>query len=162
MCTSLIATVAFAINSIAAQMARFYASDVLYKEYTVPEIIGALKAAGIGVGGLSGQQINSDQFLPSIGWLDPTTVANTLKAPVPASVGNKPIAPGLHGHQLNSVSVGGTTLQTGSTNAIPASPAPTFTLSFANTGQCVELLFGRGVDVDLVAGCGCGFCRTRR
>jgi hypothetical protein len=127
-----------AVNTIASEMARFYSSDVLYKDYTVPEIIGALRAAGISVGGLGGQQINSDQFLPSIAWLNPTTVANTLRAPVPASVSNKPLAPGLHGHQLNSVSVGGTTLQTGSTNAIPASPAPTFTLNFANTGQNTE------------------------
>ncbi len=127
-----------AVTSIAADMARFYSSDVLYKNYTVPEIIGALKAAGIDVGGLSGQQINSDQFLPSIGWLDPTTVANTLKAPVPSTAQNKPIAPGLHGHQLNSVSVGGTQLQTGSANSIPASPAPTFTLNFANTGTNTE------------------------
>ena len=36
------------------------------------------------------------------------------------------------------MSVGGTTLQTGSTNSIPASPAPTFTLNFANTGQNTE------------------------
>jgi hypothetical protein len=127
-----------AVNAIASNMARFYASDVLYKEYTVPEIIGALKAAGIDVGGLSGQQINSDQFLPSIGWLDPVTVAATLKAPVPATAQNKPIAPGLHGHALNSVSVGGTQLQTGSTNSIPASPAPTFTLNFTNTGTNTE------------------------
>jgi hypothetical protein len=34
--------------------------------------------------------------------------------------------------------VGGTALQTGSTNSIPASPAPTFTLNFANTGQNTE------------------------
>jgi CARDB len=127
-----------AVNQIAANMARFYASDVLYKDYSVPEIIGALKAANIPVGGLNGEQINSDQFLPSIDWLDPVTVANTLKAPVPAAAQNKPIAPGLHGHQLNSVSVGGTTLQTGSTNSIPASPAPTFTLNFANTGTNTE------------------------
>jgi CARDB len=127
-----------AVNSIAADMARFYASDVLYKDYTVPEIIGALRAAGITVGGLGGQQINSSQFLPSIKWLDPTTVADTLKAPVPAAASSKPIAPGLHGHQLNSVSVGGTQLQTGSTNSIPASPAPTFTLNFANTGTNTE------------------------
>lgn len=132
------ATAQDSVNSIAANMARFYASDVLYKEYTVPEIIGALKAAGIGVGGLNGQQINSDQFLPSIGWLDPTTVANTLKAPVPSAASSQPISPGLHGHQLNSVSVGGTSLQTGSTNSIPASPAPTFTLNFANTGTNTE------------------------
>ena len=35
---------------------------------------------------------------------------------------------------LDSVSVAGTTLQTGSTNTIPASPAPTFTLNFTNGG----------------------------
>jgi hypothetical protein len=127
-----------AVNTIAAEMAKFYASDVLYKNYTVPQIIGALRAAGITVGGLGGQQINSAQFLPSIDWLDPQTVANQLHVTLPQAKSNKPIAPGLHGHQLNSVSVGGTQLQTGSTNAIPASPAPTFTLSFANTGQNTE------------------------
>jgi hypothetical protein len=127
-----------AVNTIAAEMARFYASDVLYKDYTVPQIIGALRAAGITVGGLGGQQVNSSQFLPSIDWLDPTAVANTLHVQLPSSQSNKPIAPGLHGHQLNSVSLGGTTLQPGSTNQIPASPAPTFTLDFANTGQNTE------------------------
>ncbi len=127
-----------AVNSIASDMARFYSSDVLYKDYTVPQIIGALRAAGISVGGLGGQQINSAQFLPSISWLDPQTVANQLHVSLPSTKTNKPIAPGLHGHQLNSVSVGGTQLQTGSTNAIPASPAPTFTLSFANTGTNTE------------------------
>jgi hypothetical protein len=127
-----------AVNSIASDMARFYSSDVLYKDYTVPEVIGALRAAGITVGGLGGQQINSSQFLPSISWLDPHTIANQLHVSLPNSGPSKPIAPGLHGHQLNSVSVGGTQLQTGSTNALPASPAPTFTLSFANTGQNTE------------------------
>jgi hypothetical protein len=125
-----------AVNTIASEMARFYASDVLYKDYTVPQIIGALRAAGITVGGLGGEQVNSSQFLPSIDWLDPTYVASQLSVTLPAS--SKPVAPGLHGHALNSVSVGGTTLTTGATNAIPATPAPTFTLSFANTGQNTE------------------------
>ncbi len=128
-----------AINAIAAEMARFYASDVLYKDYAVPQIVGALRAAGITVGGLGGQQLNSDQFLPSIQWLDPTSVATALHVTLPSSPGQaQHIAPGLHGHELNSVSVGGSTLQTGSTNSIPASPAPTFTLDFANTGQNTE------------------------
>jgi hypothetical protein len=127
-----------AVNTIAAEMAKFYASDVLYKEYSVPQIIGALRGAGITVGGLGGQQVNSSQFLTSIDWLNPTEVANTLHVSLPSSQSNKPIAPGLHGHQLNSVSLGGTQLQTGSTNSIPASPAPTFTLNFANTGQNTE------------------------
>lgn len=125
-----------AVTTIAAEMARFYASDVTYKDYTVPEIIGALRSAGITVGGLGGQQVNSDQFLPSIQWLAPSYVASALNVTLPAS--SQPITPGLHGHALNSVSVGGTTLSTGATNAIPASPAPTFTLNFANTGQNTE------------------------
>jgi CARDB len=119
-------------------MARFYASDVLYKNYSVPQIIGALRAANITVGGLGGQQVNSSQFLTSIDWLDPTAVAKQLHVSLPSSQSNKPVAPGLHGHQLNSVSLGGTQLQTGSTNSIPASPAPTFTLNFANTGTNTE------------------------
>jgi hypothetical protein len=128
-----------AINTIAAEMARFYASDVLYKNYTVPQIVGALRAAGITVGGLGGQQLNSSQFLPSIDWLDPKQVATALHVSLPSSPGqSQTIAPGLHGHQLNSVSVGGSTLQPGSSNSIPASPAPTFTLNFANTGQNTE------------------------
>jgi hypothetical protein len=125
-----------AVSTIASEMARFYASDVLYKDYTVPEIIGALRAAGITVGGLGGQQVNSDQFLTSIQWLQPSYVASELNVTLPAS--SQPISPGLHGHALNSVSVGGTTLTTGATDAIPASPAPTFTLNFANTGQNTE------------------------
>ncbi len=128
-----------AINTIAAEMARFYASDVVYKNYTVPQIVGALRAAGITVGGLGGQQLNSSQFLPSINWLDPKQVATALHVSLPSSPGQtQNIAPGLHGHQLNSVSVGGSTLQPGSSNSIPASPAPTFTLNFANTGQNTE------------------------
>jgi hypothetical protein len=128
-----------AVSTIAAEMARFYASDVLYKDYSVPQIVGALRAAGITVGGLGGQQLNSSQFLPSIDWLDPQHVATALHVSLPSSSGQtQNIAPGLHGHQLNSVSVGGSTLQPGSSNSIPASPAPTFTLNFANTGQNTE------------------------
>ncbi len=122
-----------AINSIAAQMARFYASDVVYKDYATPLIAGALHAAGIGVGGTNGETIEAGQFLPDLGWLDPTVVAGKLGSRT-ATASGKP-APGLHGHSLDSVSVGGTTLQTGSTNTLPASPPPTFTFHFTNGGQ---------------------------
>ena len=115
-----------AVDTIAAEMARFYASDVLYKDYSVPMIVGALRAAGITVGGLGGQQLNSSQFLPSIQWLDPTHVASALHVSLPSSSSGQPknIAPGLHGHQLNSVSVGGTALSTTSSNQIPGEPGP--------------------------------------
>jgi hypothetical protein len=125
-----------AITQIAAEMARFYASDVLYKDYTTPAIVAALHAAGIGVGGTNGQTIESGQFLPDVQWLTPTFVATKLGTSLPSPTG-KP-APGLHGHSLDSVSVAGTTLQTGSTNTIAASPPPTFTLHVTNGGQFNE------------------------
>jgi len=134
-----------AINQIATDMARFYGSDVVYKGYTLPELASALHSAGIGVGGNNGESFNSGQFLPDVQWLTPSFVATQLHATLPTST-KKP-TPGLHGHELNSVSVGGTTLQTGSTNTIPASPPPTFTLSFTNTGQNTESNVGCKVTV---------------
>lgn len=125
-----------AINSIAANMARFYSSDVLYKNYTLPLIAGALKGAGIPIGGTNGETFNDGQFLPDVRWLTPSYVATQLHVTLPTPSGK--VAPGLHGHELNSVSVGGTTLQTGSTNTLPASPPSTFTLSFTNTGTNIE------------------------
>ena len=125
------------VNQVAADMARFYSSDVLYIDYTVPQIIGALHAAGITVGP-GGQQVNSSQFLPSIDWLDPAKITTQLRAPVPASSPPVRAAPGTHGHAMQSVSVGGTTLTPGSTNSIPASPPPTFTCIFTNDGQNTE------------------------
>lgn len=125
-----------AIQSIAAQMARLYASDVVYKDYTTPLIASALHGAGIAVGGTNGESIASGQFVNDLGWLQPAFVATKLGSKS-SSAGGK-IAPGLHGHALNSVSVGGTQLQTGSTNTLPGTPAPTFVLNFTNTGQNTE------------------------
>ena len=122
-----------ALNSIAAQMARFYASDVVYKDYAIPLIIGALKAASIGIGGTNGETIETGQFLPDLQWLQPSFVAGKIGAQGATPTG-KP-APGLHGHSLDSVSVGGNTLQTGSTNTIARTPPPAFTFHFTNGGQ---------------------------
>jgi hypothetical protein len=126
-----------AIDSLAAEMARFYASDVVYKDYSAPEIAAALNANGIAVGGANGETINGGQFLPNLQWLTPSFIATELHTTLPGTPTGK-IAPGLHGHALNSVSVAGTTLQTGSTNTIPAKPAPTFTLHFTNAGTNTE------------------------
>jgi hypothetical protein len=127
-----------AVNSIASEMARFYASDVLYKDYSVPMVIGALRAAGITVGGLGGQQVNASQFLPSIQWLDPTYVARQLRVSLPQSSQQAKVPPCACGHAMQSVSVGGSTLTPGSSNTIPRSPPPTFTCVFTNDGQKTE------------------------
>jgi len=127
-----------AVNAIASQMARFYASDVLYKDYTTTLLVGALHAAGIGVGGTNGVSIDAGQFLPDLQWLTPSFIATTLHGSSPTPSGAKAATPGIHGHTLDSVSAGGSTLQTGSTNTVAASPPPVFTLHFTNGGQSPE------------------------
>jgi CARDB len=124
-----------AIAQIAAAMARFYASDVTYKDYALPGIVSALHIAGIPVGGTNGEPVEGGQFLPDVQWLTPSFVATQLHTSFTPTAKNGKVAPGTHGHSLDSVSAGGTTLQTGSTNTIPASPAPTFTLTLTNSGS---------------------------
>jgi hypothetical protein len=141
-----------AVTGIAAEMARFYASDVLYKDYAAPQIAGALHGAGIAIGGTNGATISGAQFLPSVQWLIPSTVAAQLHVAAPGLPATGKAAPGLHGHSLDSVSVDGTTLQIGSTNTIPAKPAPTFDLNVTNGGTdnetnvvCKVTVTGTGV-----------------
>jgi hypothetical protein len=125
-----------AVNKIAAEMARLYASDAVYKDYVAPQISSALHAAGIAVGGSNGEQIAQQQFVEDIRWLSPAFVATELQVRYGSSGGK--VASGLHGHALSSVTVGGRTLSPASTNTILASPPATFTLNFTNTGQNTE------------------------
>jgi hypothetical protein len=132
-------TAANAVDMIAREMARFYASDALYKDYALPTIVGALHSAGIAVGGSNGEPIQGGQFLPDIQWLNPSYVAGQLHVSVAApNTSNVKAAPGIHGHELTSCSVGGTTLQTGTPNTVTASPPPTFTCSVTNDGGNTE------------------------
>jgi hypothetical protein len=127
-----------AVNRIAAEMARFYASDVAYKDYTVPEMMGALKDAGIAVGGANGLPIASGQFLTDLSWLTPSLVAQKLGAQSSTSTAGCTPTQGTHGHSLDSVSVSGTTLDPSATNNVPSSPPPTFTFHFTNSGGSTE------------------------
>ncbi len=82
--------------------------------------------------------INAGQFMPlNIGWLSSTQVALWIGAKVASTVVNTNTS-GTHGHELNYVSVGGSQLSTSSTNTVAASPAPTFTLDFTNSGSNAE------------------------
>jgi hypothetical protein len=114
------------VDAVAAEIAKFYASDVLYKDYALPQIYRALRSAGTRF-----SPINGDQFLPNVEWVLPSFVASELKVTVPGTQPTK-ATPGLHGHQLTSVAVGSNTLQTGVTNTVASSPIPTFTLTFLN------------------------------
>lgn len=130
-----------ALNAIATDMQEFLASDVVYTTQTATEIAAALHAAGIPVGGVNGETIQPTSFLTDLGWLTPSYIAKELGASVPSSSSSSSASgtcPSVCGHKLNSVSVGGVPLSTIGGNTIPASPAPTFTASFTNTGQNTE------------------------
>lgn len=126
-----------AIDSIATDMQEFLASDVVYTTQTAPEIAVALHAAGIAVG-QGGETIQPTSFLPDLGWLTPSTVATRLGASLPASSAGGGTCPSICGDALNNVSVNGVPLSTGGGNTVAASPAPTFTANFTNTGENPE------------------------
>jgi hypothetical protein len=115
-----------AVNNIALAMGRFYASDVVYKAYAVPEIAAALHGAGIAVAGL----INGGQFLTNLQWLTPSYVATKVGAKLPGATALSA--------SLTQVAVGTNTMVAGVTNHVQASPPPTFTLSVTNTSHHTE------------------------
>lgn len=127
-----------AVNRITAEMAKFYASDVVYKSYALPQLAAALNSNGIPVGGSNGEQMNAGQFLPDVRWLTADYVGSQLHVASATPNPNAKPAPGVHGHRMDSCSVAGTALSTASTNTIPASPPPTFTCLFTNDGQDPE------------------------
>jgi hypothetical protein len=118
-----------AINQIAGQMQLFLASDVMYSQRVIPNIQKALDDANVG-----GQTITPSRFLPNLGWLDPTVVAQRL-----GSAGGTrrtgPVAPGTHGHELISTTLGGVDLNPDEENRVPAGSNLAFTVTFQNQGE---------------------------
>lgn len=128
-----------AVDDIAAQMQAFNASDVVYSQRVAPLILKALKDDGIAASydGTAGEQVLPyADFLPDVSWMSPDFVAGQLGASTGGggTRGGTP-APGLHGHQIDSVSVGGVELTPDGSNRLPASPPPTFTVNFTNGGE---------------------------
>jgi hypothetical protein len=136
-----------AVGNIAAAMSNLFASDVVYKNYTVAEIASALHSDGVSVGGTSGVTINGGQVVSDLGWLQTNFISTKIGAKVPSSQSSNGTCPSLCGHSLNSVSVGSTTLTPTGTNDVQASPAPTFTLNITNGGEVNEFNVGCKVTV---------------
>ena len=128
---------AAAVEQIAAEMARLYGSDAVYKDYSLPMIKQALQNAGIAVGGVNGLPVNNGQFVPNIQWLTPAFVSQELHGTATSTTNAKP-APGIHGHELDSCSVGGTTLDTALATALPAGSPSTLSCTVTNDGQNTE------------------------
>ena len=117
-----------AVNQIAGEMQAFLASDVIYSQRTAPLIKQALDDAGI-----TGQSIASSQSLPGYAWLAPKTIAAALGGSgTPAGT----VAPGTHGHELTSTTIGTTALQPEpAANKVSANPPVTVIVKFANGGE---------------------------
>jgi hypothetical protein len=124
-----------AINHISGQMQAFLASDVIYSQRVIPYIKQALDDNDIG-----GQEIATSNFLPNLGWLNPDSVASRLNARLGATGTGGAPKPGTHGHGLDSVSIGGVTLQPSpAVNRIPAGAGLTFDVKFSNQGENDEI-----------------------
>jgi hypothetical protein len=123
-----------AIQAIAGAMSMFLASDVIYESRVVPIIDHQLQENDIG-----NQTLQRSQFLPGRQWIDPTTVADALGQQLSSGGGNgsntgEP-APGLHGTQLDSVTVGDVTLDPAAANRLTYGPDTEFTVNFTNGGE---------------------------
>jgi len=129
-----------AVDLIAGQMQAFNASDVIYSQRVAPLILKGLKDDGISAsydGTAAEQVLDYADFLPQpggISWMSPDYVADQLGAAAASGRGGPP-APGLHGHQIDSVSVGGVDLVVGGSSRLTATPPPTFTVTFTNGGE---------------------------
>jgi hypothetical protein len=136
------------VNAIAVDMQEFLASDVVYTTQTAQQIAAALHSAGIPVGGVNGETIQATNYLPNLDLLTPSYIAGQLHVSLPSSASSSSgngTCPSTCGHKLDSVSVGGVDLSPGGGNTFPASPAPTFTVNFANSGENAE----NGVTVEV-------------
>jgi hypothetical protein len=131
-----------AIAQITGQNQAFLASDVVYSLRVAPLIAKALDNNDIG-----GQRIVQSRFLDDpLSWLDKNVVAQRLSgAAGGTSTANGKAAPGVHGHSLDSVTVGDTELSADEPNRIPANPPPTFTVNYTNSGENDE----KGVQVQI-------------
>jgi LysM repeat protein len=65
------------IQNIQHGTSSLYASDIVYKDYAVPEIAGALKNAGLSIGPTT---IYGGQVFPDLIWLDANGVATEIGA----------------------------------------------------------------------------------
>jgi hypothetical protein len=124
---------------IAGAMEMFLASDVIYSQRVAPLIQQELATDGIH--GLSTAGGAGSQFLPNLGWLEPSTVEERLTGKSSAAAPSGQVAPGTHGSALKGVSVGSTELQpesTGTVNHLSGGSNPTFKVMVEDSGSNTE------------------------
>jgi hypothetical protein len=130
-----------AAATIANQMKKLVASDVLYSSIARPEINGVLAENG-----LEGDDVPGSVFVPEgTAWLDETAVSSALGSVSGATGG---ATPGIHGLGLIATSVNGTELTPESTTAVTAEETPEVEVQVQNQGESTENGIAVSVNVD--------------
>jgi hypothetical protein len=129
-------------EDIALSMQDFLASDRIYFRRFARSAAAALEAEGI-----TTERVRGSSFLPSIDWLDPTTVADRISRISGAGAGDEPAAPGLHGNGLGVVTLGGVELPPGTEVSVTLGEDLTFEVQVQNQGENTETDVGVFVTV---------------
>lgn len=120
-----------ATERIAGEMEALLASDIIIATRTKPLIDQQLRAAEI-----SGANVEAPRFLTDLAWLQTQEVATRLGAEgATQDRSNQPAAPGTHGHGIQTVTIGDTTLTPGTPVEVPLSGNPTVNVTVQNQGE---------------------------
>jgi hypothetical protein len=120
-----------ATASIARQMQKLLASDVLYENIVRPEIDHGLENNGV-----TGADLPKSTFLPSTEWLEESKVQSAL-GEVSGATGAA--TSGVHGLELVGVSINGTELTTEGANSVAVEEeTPEVEVSVENQGESTE------------------------
>jgi hypothetical protein len=120
-----------AMASIANQMGKLYAADIIYENVVRPEIDGVLADNGI-----SGSDVPKSTFLPDeTKWLDESEVTGALGG---ISGSGAAAAPGSHGMGLIGVSVNGIELVEGVAQPVAAEEGVEVEVQVQNQGESTE------------------------
>lgn len=132
-----------ATASIANQMQKLLASDVLYETVVRPEIDGVLASNGI-----DDSDVPKETFIPDedLSWLEESTIADSLAAVSGSSTESG--GPGIHGLGLVGVSVNGTELVEGGTAAVAVEETVEVEVQVQNQGESTENGVTVSVSVD--------------
>jgi hypothetical protein len=117
---------------ITGYMQDFLASDIIYSQRFLPNLQAAVKKEGV-LGDVS--PLPQSRFLNDLGWISPGTVAARINR-IRGGGTSGPVAPGLHGTGLGTVTVkpSGTALTQGTAAQIKASPNLSFDVQVMNQG----------------------------
>jgi hypothetical protein len=123
-----------AATRIAGNMQLFVASDVIYDRRVVPNLQKPTQKESL----LDQVTIPQSHFLTDLGWLSATTVTDRIdRIRSGAGATGGPVAPGLHGTGLGTVTVkpGGQTLQPGTAVELKATSNLSFDVQVMNQGE---------------------------